>query len=552
MPRHDVSQHESAYGLPLLEALMLAGFLAGFSVFLAIVTSKPSEPMETPQTAEPPLASIEPQSVEPESHPEIPLRAVKDLQNRRPSRETIGAIPLASNRQPKPNSEPPIPETIVLHTVAEEAENSDLVPADGQFHAKQLSGTESELKSDLFDTTSTVGLNLAQSRALVSTLRTTPATAANGDFQTKPSATVLALLSDDRKEGLPFSEKANCQLDASAAKSLDTYSKYLHERITQMDESVKRRFPTSADDRRDTMLARTLGRDRKCQSPEAIPALMQILQVETPPIRQEVVGLLSEHHTLESTKGLVNRAVFDLSPEVRQAANQALRTRTRRDYRPELLDALRYPWAPAAWHAAETLVAVRDKKAVPALIDLLDAPDPTMPFGDPNGKLVVRELVKVNHVQNCLLCHPRSAKDDDPVRGLVAPPEFHTVSVAGSVSGFRSSYGGRSSGRTRIVQTQPDVWLRADVTYLRQDFSLVHDLDETPSRTNLQRFDYLVRTREATFAEQLLSDGVSSPPSASYAQREAVLFALRELTGQDLGPDSKDWRRSQQLLAESW
>ena len=73
------------------------------------------------------------------------------------------------------------------------------------------------------------------------------------------------------------------------------------------------------------------------------------------------------------------RAVFDLSPDVREAAVKALRARRNSEYRPVLLGALRYPWAPAADHAAEALVALEDRGAAGQLVRLLDEPDPALP-----------------------------------------------------------------------------------------------------------------------------------------------------------------------------
>lgn len=530
MARRDVSQNDSAYSPHLVDALMLAGFLGGFSVFLAFVTfEEPSELTKAPLPVATSAAPVETPQARQANPPAFSLKNVKDLQNRPSPRTMPVSIPEAAN--------PPRLETVVAASlpaaVAQKPKASVVVATEKQLVlAKRPPRTELELEEDLEDLAPTVGLDLAKAEALVRVMRAKPPMVGKNGFQTKPTATVLAMLPHAMEDGLPFSEKANCQLDSAAARYLETYSKHLHKQITQIDNSVKRRFPSTFANRRDEVMAHSLGQDPKCQAPRAVPALMQVLQVESTPVRQEVIELLSDKHTPQSTKALVNRAVFDLSPEVRQEANQALRQRTRRDYRAELLEALRYPWAPAAWHAAETLVAVKDKNAVPNLVELLDAPEPTMPYRDKNNKLVVRELVRLNHAQNCLLCHAPSRDDKDPVRGFVPVPRS------------RAYYADRTSG----------VLVRADVTYLRQDFSVMHDMDKSNAGRNLQRFDYLVRTREATEKEQLISYGEGTSPKEvpSYSQREAILFALRKLTGKDLGPRTEDWRRSQQLLVESW
>lgn len=532
MARRDVSQNDSAHGPHLVDTLMLAGFLAGFSVFLAIVTCQPSESTEPPLAVENAKVPVETSKAVPESTPELSLKTIKDLQARLRRKTASSAVPAVANPEAKPI---PFEQVITGSLPAAVAEKPPFTPRaiNNQFVVSNLPlQTELQLVNELNDSIPTVGLNLAQAEALVNVMRTKPPAVGNGGFLPKPTATVLTVLPDDMEDGLPFSQKANCKLDTPTGYQLEACSKHLHKVITQIGESVKRRYPTSHAARRDEVLSRSLGQDRKAQSPHAIPALMQILQVETTPVRQELIALLSENHTQEATKALVNRAIFDLSPEVRQEANQALRDRTRRDYRSELLEALRYPWAPAARHAAETLVAVQDKKAVPALIELLDAREPSLPFKDQNGEWKVRELVRLNHSQNCLLCHAPSRDEKDPVRGFVPLPRSQAY------------YGDRTTG----------VLVRADVTYLRQDFSVIHDTSNTSSRPNPQRFDYLVRTRKALPHDKLIAYGTVADPAdaPSYPQREAVLFALQKLTGQNLGPNAEEWRRSQQLLAESW
>ena len=92
-----------------------------------------------------------------------------------------------------------------------------------------------------------------------------------------------------------------------------------------------------------------------------------------------------------------------------------------------------------------------------------------------------------------------------------------------------------SSGRGDFV--------RADITYLRQDFSSIERVAKPEKWPELQRFDYVARTRELTVEELAAHEEKrrSKPAATSYPQREAVLFALRELTGQDAGENSTDW-----------
>jgi hypothetical protein len=263
------------------------------------------------------------------------------------------------------------------------------------------------------------------------------------------------------------------------------------------------------------------------QQPEAVPTLTQLLQAEDRPLRLLLVELLARIKGRAASQALAQRALFDLSDEVREAAVAALRERPRDDCRRLLLDGFRYPWPPVADHAAEALVALRDRDSVPDLVRLLDEPDPALPAfaGRADGRLgpaVVSELVRVNHLKNCLLCHAPSLAPNEPVRGLVPTPG-QPVPPAFSPQYYESTTG---------------IFVRADVTYLKQDFSVPQPVVRPEPWPASQRFDYLVRTRPAAVDEltALLArrDG--------YPQREAVLFALRELTGKDAGPTALDWQ----------
>jgi hypothetical protein len=56
-----------------------------------------------------------------------------------------------------------------------------------------------------------------------------------------------------------------------------------------------------------------------------------------------------------------------------------------------------------------------------------------------------------------------------------------------------------------------------------------------------QRFDYVVRTRRLTRQELQRLNDHPPDPAADYPQRGAVLFALRELTGRNVGPTTTAW-----------
>ena len=91
----------------------------------------------------------------------------------------------------------------------------------------------------------------------------------------------------------------------------------------------------------------------------------------------------------------------------------------------------------------------------------------------------------------------------------------------------------------------PDMLVRFDVTYLRQDFTMNLPVKNAKPWPEMQRFDFVVRTREVADQEartigellQLSRAGGLSP------YQLAALTALRELTGRDAKPTAAAWKR---------
>jgi hypothetical protein len=189
---------------------------------------------------------------------------------------------------------------------------------------------------------------------------------------------------------------------------------------------------------------------------------------------------------------------------------------------------MRYPWAPVADHAAFALRTLKPREAVAPLIDLVDAASPSAPVYDAKSKqYTVREVVRLNHMRNCLLCHaPSENEHDGRVRGLVPtpgqplPPQYYQ-----SLSGD---------------------FVRADITYLRQDFSINLPEEHADPWPHEQRYDFVVRTRLAKSSELA---GITAS-AASYPQREAMLYALRGITGKGVGTSSERWRELLGLIAD--
>ncbi len=262
--------------------------------------------------------------------------------------------------------------------------------------------------------------------------------------------------------------------------------------------------------------------------PEAVPVLIQMLQAENKPLRLVLVEVLSRIRGREAGAALAVRALTDLSAEVREAAVRALAERPADEYRALLVAGLRYPWPAVADHAAEALAALHDRESVPLLVQMLSEPDPGAPYlggTDSKPALFVRRVVRVNHLRNCVLCHSPSADSTDLVRAAVPVPGRPLPAAPGTQ-----------------YYHQGVLFVRADVTYLRQDFSVMQAVAQPGPWPAHQRYDYMVQARRVSLKEAAWprAEGVDR---TSYPQREAVLFALRELTGQDLGKESAAWQR---------
>jgi hypothetical protein len=332
---------------------------------------------------------------------------------------------------------------------------------------------------------------------------------------------------------LPVRSGSACRLTPKAARTLQALSTKLH---AYVDRAVAGDTPDGPPD--PTLLRETLHLEKRGQRPEwlrpeAIPVLLQLLMHENRAIRLLLVEVLAEIDGKAAAMALARRAVFDLAPEVREAAARALADRPRPDYRAVFLDALRYPWALAADHAAEALVALGDHEVVPQLVSMLKKPDPSAPIAGAGNRMLVQEVVRINHRTNCLMCHPPAIRGRDPVPGMVPG-----VSMSLPESNFRMLAMCKETGR---VVVNP-LLVRADVTFMRQDFSVRLPVQTSAIAAEDLRFDYLVRIRPARSQELARSKNRTGEPSG-YEQREAVLFALRELTGQDAGPSTAAWQQ---------
>jgi hypothetical protein len=390
-------------------------------------------------------------------------------------------------------------------------------------------------------------------------------------------------------KSLPLHAGAKSQLPPKSALNLESLSRklrlYLGQVLTQPGPEK-----LGAEILGKALRNELKGTQAEWLRPEAIPTLMQMLMHEQAGVRLVLVELLAEIPGQRATEALARRAVFDFSPRVREAAIRALQARPGEYYRPVLLQALRYPWAPPAEHAAEALVSLNDRPSIPELVMLLEEIDPCAPHTLSSGLRTVKEVVRVNHVNNCLACHPPANGPGEPCLGVdpvVTVPTRMTQAQLNALQRLTSvggghNYGGRSitgggTGTTatstarqnnRLVTVPIPALIRGDITFVRQDFSVqlprvaqpgnppgvpgfpvnppqppappiaANGLPNAPAPTGT-RFDFMVRSRVLTSKEAAPGRAVET----RYPQREAVLFALRHLTRQDEGDTTAGWMR---------
>jgi hypothetical protein len=188
---------------------------------------------------------------------------------------------------------------------------------------------------------------------------------------------------------------------------------------------------------------------------------------------------------------------------------------------------------------ADAIVRLKRTDLLPQLVALLEEPDPRAPVVAEVGATkvkVVREMVRINHHRNCALCHSPGTKGDVPNKTLTAGVPLPDQSLS-RPSGY---YGSRSETLVRI-----------DVTYLRQDFSMFQAVADADPWQEMQRFDFLVRTRQVTdeeataYREQFGSNDLNRPSP----YQKAALTALRAMTGRDTAPTAEAWRKLLDLPA---
>ncbi|MBP3960729.1 HEAT repeat domain-containing protein [Gemmata sp. G18] len=265
-----------------------------------------------------------------------------------------------------------------------------------------------------------------------------------------------------------------------------------------------------------------------------IAALMQMLAPESPELRTGLVKYLAAVQHAEATKALAKLAVFSSEDEVRNAAIDVLKVRREKDYTDILVKGLRYPFPAVAKRSADAITRIGRTDLIAELVAVLEEEDPRMPQlkKDADKKtLVVREMVKVNHHRNCMMCHAPNANSVVPASALAAEVPVQGQPLPTPAQGYR--------------QSSPELMIRLDVTYLRQDFSVMLAVADAHPWPELQRFDFLVRERTLTGDEAAAYRDKLTPKEIGVLSpyHRAALAALRELTGKDTSPTAAAWRK---------
>jgi hypothetical protein len=328
------------------------------------------------------------------------------------------------------------------------------------------------------------------------------------DLNRKEEDGFLKALLNSRPDlaGLPFVMGTACRTSGDRAKA-----------FKEAAEAVRRNQGAA-------LLARLPGPDageekRQHFYQAHLAVVTQVVPVHGPQEQDELVRALSSVPRPEATRALASLAVFSAEEAVRAAALEALAVRREEGSTEVLVAGLRHPWPGVASNAASAIAKLKRKDLIPHLQAVLDAPDPRGPTTElvaGREEVVAHELVRVNHSHNCLLCHAPAERGTTPPETLVAEVPVPTEPLP------RGGYD----------QSESNLLVRVDVTYLRPDFSAMQAVTDWTAEAWLkkQRFDFLVRRRVLTTAE---AADLRARLARVSSYRDFAVLALRELTGPD-------------------
>jgi hypothetical protein len=328
--------------------------------------------------------------------------------------------------------------------------------------------------------------------------------------------------------GLPFVMGDACRMESGKARSFQTNVEAVR---TSLD------FVSATDNHQatfwNTYLSSTNGEGTK--SDAGVAALTQMLGPERKSLRASLVQKLALSSTSATSIVLAKAAIFDAEPDVRNAAIKALKNRPKDEYSDVLMSGIRYPLVMVAKRAAMAMILLDRKDMLPGLAEFLGESAPadlaeTVVNNQP--VCTVREVVRVNHHRNCLLCHaPAETRSPGEVPGVLPIPGMPFPQRPSEAYGQAIDTG--------------DPMVRADTTYLRQDFSVLMPVANAAPWPDKQRFDFLVRTRVVEGQElAALKQKMQQRPADYLSENHlAALRVLRDLSGQDAAPTPAAWQR---------
>lgn len=328
--------------------------------------------------------------------------------------------------------------------------------------------------------------------------------------------------------GLPFALGDDSRMKKDDGRQFVAALEKIRERQRLLED-----VPISAADSRFMHAYQTRPRTTDFDARASVAALMQVLGPESASDRHGLALHLGGEPHVAATQALARLAIFSEEPEIRWQAVRALKMRRDRDYSDILVSGLQYPWPAVAERSSDAIVKLGRTDLIPQLIDVLGEPDPRAPqTREFAGKhtTVVREVVRLNHLQNCLLCHAPASPD--PRMTLQEKVQFDKLT--GQVPLPSQSLTAHYS------ESNADTLVRFDVTYLRQDFSMKLPVANAAPWPNMQRYDFLVRAREVSAQEAAALAKLLQSGESPY--HRAALSALRQLTGHDAEPTAAAWR----------
>jgi hypothetical protein len=337
--------------------------------------------------------------------------------------------------------------------------------------------------------------------------------------------------------GLPFLMGQECRTCEEQARIFSAIA----DRVNQAMRDARNQDQTDVAELLDNNIKQVKGRVSKTGLDyyyrSAVGAAVQILMPESERFRVGLAKYLATVPHVDATSALARLALFSPEEEVRTAAIGGLKLRREKDYTDVLMQGFQYPLAVVSKRAAEALVKLDRKDLIANLVDVLDQSDPRLPAKKTvEGKevSVVRELVRVNHNRSCVLCHAPGNTDSVPNGVLTAAVPLPTEPLP------KPSDGGYQS----VPPPSPDIIVRIDMTYLRQDFSMMMPVSDPHPWPEKQRFDFFVRARVLTPQEAQAYEPCceADDPGRLSPYHRAALFALRELTGRDTAPTASAWR----------